>query len=47
MDNWIIGHLSAKLNNEENAGHLFHLIIDENHRKKGYAKKLINFVEKN
>ena len=46
IDNWIIGHLSAKLNNEDNSAHLFHLIIDENHRKKGYAKKLINYVEK-
>ena len=46
IDNWIIGHLSAKLNNETNSAHLFHLIIDENHRKKGYAKKLIDHVEK-
>ena len=46
IDNWIIGHLSAKLNNETNSAHLFHLIIDENHRKKGFAKRLINHVEK-
>ena len=46
IDNWIIGHLSAKLNNETNSAHLFHLIIDENHRKKGFAKKLIDHVEK-
>ena len=46
IDNWIIGHLSAKLNNETNTAHLFHLIIDENHRKKGFAKKLIDYVEK-
>ena len=46
IDNWIIGHLSAKLNNETNSAHLFHLIIDENHRKKGFAKKLIDYVEK-
>ena len=46
IDNWIIGHLSAKLNNETNSAHLFHLIIDENYRKKGFAKKLINHVEK-
>ena len=46
IDNWIIGHLSAKLNNETNSAHLFHLIIDENHRKKGFAKKLIAHVEK-
>ena len=46
IDNWIIGHLSAKLNNETNSAHLFHLIIDENHRKKGFAKQLIEHVEK-
>ena len=46
IDNWIIGHLSAKLNNETDSAHLFHLIIDKNHRKKGFAKKLINHVEK-
>ena len=46
IDNWIIGHLSAKFNNEPNSAHLFHLIIDENHRKKGFAKKLIDHVEK-
>ena len=46
IDNWIIGHLSAKLNNEINSARLFHLIIDENHRKKGFAKRLIEYVEK-
>ena len=46
IDNWIIGHLSAKLNNETNSAHLFHLIIDENHRQKGFAKRLIEHVEK-
>jgi ribosomal protein S18 acetylase RimI-like enzyme len=46
IDNWIIGHLSAKLSNETKSAHLFHLIIDENHRKKGFAKKLIDYVEK-
>lgn len=46
IDNWIIGHLSAKLDNETHSAHLFHLIIDKNHRKKGFAKKLIDHVEK-
>ena len=46
IDNWIIGHLSTKYNNKTNSAHLFHLIIDKNHRKKGFAKKLINHVEK-
>ena len=46
IDNWIIGHLSAKLNKETNSAHLFHLIIDKNHRRKGYAKKLITYVER-
>ena len=46
IDNWIIGHLSSKLDNETNSAHLFHLIIDANHRKKGFAKKLLDNVEK-
>ena len=46
IDNWIIGHLSAKLNYKNNSAHLFHLVIDEAHRKKGYAKKLVTYVEK-
>ena len=45
LDNWIIGHISMKLNAVEKSAHLFHLIIDEKYRNKGYAKKLVNYVE--
>ena len=45
LDNWIIGHISMKLNIEENSAHLFHLIIDEKYRKKGYGKSLVKYVE--
>jgi ribosomal protein S18 acetylase RimI-like enzyme len=34
-----------KLNAIEKSAHLFHLIIDENYRNKGYAKKLVKHVE--
>ena len=44
--NWIIGHLSVKLNENENIAHFFHLFIDSENRQKGYAKKLIKYVEK-
>ncbi|MDC0881969.1 GNAT family N-acetyltransferase [Candidatus Marinimicrobia bacterium] len=46
LDNWIIGHISMKLNAEEKSAHLFHLIIDEKYRNKGYAKRLVRHVEK-
>ena len=45
--NWIIGHLSVKLNENKNIAHFFHLFIDSENRQKGYAKKLIKYVEKN
>lgn len=45
LDNWIIGHISMKLNAEEQSAHLFHLIIDEKYRNKGYAKKLVKHLE--
>ncbi len=45
LDNWIIGHISMKLNAEEQSAHLFHLIIDEKYRNKGYAKKLVKYLE--
>ena len=45
LDNWIIGHLSIKINTEEKSAHLFHLIIDEKFRRNGYGKRLINHVE--
>ena len=46
LDNWIIGHLSVKLNTEKKSAHLFHLIIDEKFRRNGYGKRLVNHVER-
>ena len=45
--NWIIGHLSVKIYEDRNLAHIFHLFIDNENRHKGYAKKLIRYVEKN
>ena len=45
-ENWIIGHLSVKLDENKNIAHFFHLFIDSENRQKGYAKKLIRYVEK-
>ena len=45
LDNWIIGHISIKLNIKEKSAHIFHLIIDEKYRNKGYAKRLVKHVE--
>ena len=44
--NWIIGHLSIRKNKESKSAHLFHLIIDPNYQREGYAKKLISHAEK-
>jgi len=46
VDNWIVGHLSIKYEEDKNSAHLFHLIIDQNQLRKGYAKKLILYAEK-
>ena len=45
-ENWIIGHLSVKIDENKNIAHFFHLFIDSENRQKGYAKKLIKYVEK-
>jgi len=45
IDNWIVGHLSIKYEEDKNSAHLFHLIIDQNQLRKGYAKKLILYAE--
>ena len=45
IDNWIIGHLSIKYEEDKNSAHLFHLIINQNQLRKGYAKKLILYAE--
>ena len=44
-ENWIIGHLSVKIDENKNIAHFFHLFIDSENRQKGYAKKLIKYVE--
>ena len=46
VDNWIVGHLSIKYEEDKSLAHLFHLIIDKNQLRKGYAKKLILHAEK-
>ena len=46
VDNWIVGHLSIKYEEDKSLAHLFHLIIDKNQLRKGYAKKLIHHAEK-
>ena len=45
IDDWIIGHLSIKKEKEQGSAHLFHLIIDPNYHRKGFAKKLILYAE--
>ena len=45
VENWIVGHLSIKYEEDKNSAHLFHLIIDKNQLRKGYAKKLILYAE--
>ena len=44
-ENWIIGHLSVKIDENKNIANFFHHIIDNENRQKGYAKKLIRYVE--
>ena len=45
IDDWIIGHLSIKEEKDQGTAHLFHLIIDPNYHRKGFAKKLILYGE--
>jgi len=46
IDDWIIGHLSIKKEKKQGSAHLFHLIIDPNYLRKGFAKKLILYAER-
>ena len=46
LDNWIIGHISIKINNQKESAHIFHLIIDPVYQQKGYGKQLIYNAEK-
>ena len=45
-ENWIIGHLSVKIDEKKNIAHFFHLFIDSQNRQKGYTKRLMRYVEK-
>ena len=45
LDNWIIGHISIRLNDKTKSAHFFHLIIDPSQQQKGYGKKLISYAE--
>ena len=45
IDDWIVGHLSIKYEEDQKSAHLFHLIIDSGYLRKGLAKKLIDFAE--
>tara|TARA_Y100000768_G_scaffold297904_1_gene231647 strand:+ start:265 stop:750 length:486 start_codon:yes stop_codon:yes gene_type:complete len=46
IENWIVGHLSIKYEEDKNSAYFFHLIIDQTHLRKGYAKKLMTYAEK-
>ena len=45
LDNWIIGHISIRMNNQKNSAHIFHLIIDPVQQQRGYGKQLISHAE--
>tara|TARA_Y100000591_G_scaffold20750_1_gene15297 strand:+ start:589 stop:1077 length:489 start_codon:yes stop_codon:yes gene_type:complete len=45
LDNWIIGHISIRINNQKKSAHIFHLIIDPAQQQKGYGKQLISHAE--
>lgn len=42
---WIVGHISITLQNENTRGHIFHLIVDRNYRRMGTASQLIRAAE--
>ncbi len=42
---WIVGHLSFRFIPDEKRIHLFHVIIDRDHRGKGLASQLIKVAE--
>ena len=45
IDNWIIGHISIRMNNRTKSANIFHLIIDPAQQKRGYGKQLISHAE--
>ncbi len=44
-NNWIIGHISLRLDHEQLRAHIFHLIIAPDQRARGLAQDLINYCE--
>ena len=46
LDNWIIGHLSIRMDYYTKSAYIFHLIIDPSQQQNGYGKKLIQYAEK-
>ena len=46
LNNWIIGHISIRMNDKTKSAHFFHLIIDPEQQQKGYGKLLILHAEK-
>ena len=45
LDNWIIGHISIRTDDQRKSAHIFHLVIDPDQQQKGYGKKLISHAE--
>ena len=45
VNEWIVAYLSLRFISEENQGRLFHLFVDQEYRKRGYAQKLIHQAE--
>ena len=45
LDNWIIGHISFRTNDQTKSAHIFHLIIDPVQQQKGYGEKLISYTQ--
>ena len=46
LDNWIIGHLSFRTNDQMETANIYHLIIEPNHQRMGYGAQLIFHAEK-
>ncbi len=46
LDNWIIGHLSFRTNDQTKTAKIYHLIIEPNHRRMGYGAQLISHTER-
>ncbi len=42
MDDWIVAYLSVKHISENRHVHFFHLFVDKNQRKQGFARTILN-----